>query len=419
MDLSLLTEKQYDDILESYKAKSELTDTTLTQYLFADQKYLNLSGASFTLTDQTCINMLDIINKSSLTTLHLYNLRNITDTGYSLLFNNFRNITFLNIGRCRKMTHNSFQTLKNLGQLKVLVLNGNHFITDILMQENLPFWPNLTDLSCRCRKITDKTIFSISEHCLNLTTLDLGKCFGISSPNSLIQLSQKCKNINNLKLCSLPFINDLILEQIVSNLNLKSLDIISCTKLTQNGLIKCLPKLNNIEYFRLMQCSNDLILALSDNCKNLQNIYIPKNSDVEEYSICRLLDNCPNLINIFISQSEDLSNKTLEKILMRKDLQELHIDGLIQFVDEMTYEPFENLSYTLDKLKVLTIKERPEVITDTGITFIGKKCPNLKNLDIRHSDMLTSVGFSNISKYFNNLTLLNLKLTNVTNEDIN
>jgi hypothetical protein len=113
-----------------------------------------------------------------------------------------------------------------------------------------------------------------------------------------------------------------------------------------------------------------------------------------------------------------LSNKILSKILSLKNLEELHIDGIIYFVDEMTFEPFINLGYTLDKLKVLSIKERPEVVTDDGIIHIGKTCPNLHVFDIKYANQLTSIGFNNISKYYPNLKSLNLKLTNVTNQDV-
>ncbi len=418
MDITTLSEQQYDDLLTDIKSRSELTDDTLLKYLYPEQKWLTLSGASFTLTDITCENMIKIINKESFVKFQVYNIRHITPYGYKLLFNHFTNITCLNIGCARKMDQDSFASLKNLSKLKTLVLNGNDFITDDVIIPNLPYWPELTDLSIRCRNITDKTILAIAENCPNLVILDIGRCFGLSSNSALIELSQKCKKINHLNICALKFLDDNTLFQITSNLDLKHLDIISCIKLTELGVMKCLPNLKDIIYFRLMECSNELIMALSKNCHKLKNIYIPKSADVDEYSICQVLDNCPDLINIFISQSDDLSNNVLKKILARKNLEELHIDGIIHFVDEMTFEPFATLDHKLENLRVLSIKERPEVINDEGVIHIGKACPNLEVFDIRQAMQLTHLGYVNIARYFGNLKSLNLKRSGVTNQDI-
>lgn len=417
-NLTKLTEKEYDDLITKLKSKSELTDDTLYNYLFSEQEWLNLSGASFTLTDKTCKNMIDIINPDNFKSLHMYNLRNISSDAYKSLFEKFINITSLNIGCARNMDKESFSSLKNLKNIQILVLNGNNFISDEMLIENLPYWPKLTDLSIRCKNLTDKSLIAISNHCQNLQILDIGRCFGFSSCNILIDFFRKCSKINNLNICSLRYIDDKTIYEITKSLDLLSLDIIGCTNISENGLIKCIPNLKNIKYLRLLECSNHLILELSKYCMKLQNIYIPKNADVEEYAICKLLDNCPDLTNIFISQTEDLTNKVLSKILSRHELIELHIDGIIQFVDEMTYEPFMNLDHKLEKLKVLTIKERPEVVNDEGIIHIGKACPNLVVFDIKYAIQLTPNGFINMAKYFTNIKSLNLKLSNVTDDDI-
>ena len=418
MDLRTLSDEQYDDLLTELKSKSELTDDTLRKYMFPEQQSLNLSGASFTVTDKTCQNMVDIINKNSFVALHLYNLRYVTPFGYQLLFNQFTNLTTLNIGCAKLMDKDSFHTLENLNNLRTVILNGNSFITDDMLVYVLPSWPKLTDLSLRCRNITDKSIVAISEFCLNLEILDIGKCFGLTNSEVLVQLTKRCPRITRLNMCSLKYVTDETMHHIVSNLNLTSLDIIGCKRLTEEGIIRCIPNLKDIEYFRLMECSEKLILELSKYCHKLENIYVPKNADIDEDSICKLLDGCPNLTNIFISQSDNLTNDTLAKILERKDLNELHIDGVIQFMDDMTFEPFVNLDHTLDRLKVLSINERPEVVTDDGVEYIGKACPNLRVFEIKYAEGLSGNGITNISKYFGNLRTLNLKLTNVNNDDV-
>jgi len=117
INLNELDQSEYDNILTKYKSRSELYDDVLIKFLFQEQKWLNISGASFTITDESCHNMVKIIGKDNLQKLQIYNMRNISSESYKMLFNHFTNLVELNIGCARKMNSDSFASLKQFAAM--------------------------------------------------------------------------------------------------------------------------------------------------------------------------------------------------------------------------------------------------------------------------------------------------------------
>lgn len=161
--------------------------------------------------------------------------------------------------------------------LNSIILGCSKKLTDksvISISNNLT---GLTELNLSgCKTLTDKSIISIAKNMTGLIKLHLSGCTGITK-SSVVEVVKYCKNLKYLYLSHNENWTDEDIAEIVAHgHNLVILDLSKCYRVWGNCIISISQFCNNLEQLYInttaITSRPDLLPDLIDQCKNLKNI---------------------------------------------------------------------------------------------------------------------------------------------------
>ena len=268
------------------------------------------------------------------------------------------------------------------------------------------------DISC-CENITDEGIRDLSCGCHLITTLNLS---GLNISNqSLVYIANNCPNLQDIDLCSCPFITDFGVSylankcKLLQHVDLASTEISDetlkafgehCDQITNLNLFNCCvtdtgissvsKKCSKIKMLDLSNtCVTDMgLLDVATSCFELQELQMQQqNAVLTDVSMSKLLKLCRNLTSIVITA--DISDDSLS--ILCKDcnqLSTLNISGAYRISNQGVC----HLSHTSPKLKCLVLPDS-HAVTDSGLLCLSQYCNHLETLHLG-SKLLTDKGLS-------------------------
>ncbi|XP_044006057.1 F-box/LRR-repeat protein 15-like [Aphidius gifuensis] len=328
--------------------------------------------------------------------LNLSSSENVKDSTIIAIANNCKNLKSLEIQRCTDITETGLDALTNLKNLEKLKVGFGHISDSFIIRLR-----GLKELDCcYCRELTDAEI----PRCpIVLSSNDY-----LFNYSSVLDELSKLQCLERLNLCFAKGLKDSTITAIANNCkNLKCLEIQGCRGLTETALValtnvKKLQKLNlteleNLEYLILdvLKLQKESIIAISNNCKKLKRLEIPRCSIVlssndylfnyssvldelsklqclERLNLCfakglkdstitAIANNCKNLKCLEIQGSRSLTETALVALTNMKKLQKLN-----------SFEKFKNLQeLTLHACRFLDSRILPEIAEKTTLVHLN------------------------------------------------
>ena len=216
-----------------------------------------------------CVNVLDSTlmfalfdEKPSLIKLNLSLCKQITDVSLSRIAQNLKNLEVLELGGCSNITNIGVLTLSiGLTKLKMLNLRSCCLISD----QGLAFVSGQCDEKCGnlelehlvlqdCQKVSDKSLYYISQGLMNLVTINLSFCLNLTDLG--IKYLSTMINLCELNLRSCDHISDAGLRYLSQGkAQLSVLDVSFCDKVGDEGLISLSHGLTSLKSLSFNACS--------------------------------------------------------------------------------------------------------------------------------------------------------------------
>ena len=174
--------------------------------------------------------------------------------------------------------------------------------------------------------------------------------------NSLGEVGRRCPNLQSLNLSSCSSITDAGLSEVASGCsNLQSLDIWNCSSITDAGLSE-----------------------VAKGCSNLQSLNVSNCGSITDAGLSEVAKGCSNLLSLDISNCSSITDAGLSEVAACSKLQSLDLRGCTN-------------------------------ITDTGLSEVAKGCPNLLSLDLYGCTNITGAGLSEVARLCLNLRSLDCR----------
>lgn len=143
----------------------------------------------------------------------------------------------------------------------VLDMTGMHTLTDDLVEKLLANMPNLQRVSIKnCRRLTGKSLMSIAEHAPNLTCIDVGGSYNITT-SEILDILPSLPKLDELYAGGLGW-TDLTLQQLADDRLWKGLGFGFSALLTQAGLREAMTKQMHLERLSIPFCEQALDTSL-------------------------------------------------------------------------------------------------------------------------------------------------------------
>lgn len=421
--LKALNLTSIDDVIAfAERWGKEITSLNLTEFAISDDDVIKIlqrcthlkciSISSNRLTDDGVTILAE--NAKELTSLNLIECKEVTHIGVLAIAKNQRNLVELNLSECWQVESAGFIAIaENLTNLKKLNLNrrtGGH-LTDEVMIEIAQRLTKLEELSLAQtvdNKITDISLKSIAKHLPLLKSLNLSNCK--MSDEGLIALASLTK--------------------------LEVLDISHSWKLTDTSLVKVAKKLTNLEKLYLSGCTgitDTSAYAIAEHLKKLkvidlsaENIHNPsqitglgidaiaERLQLEELylNLCQYITT-DHIRMIAVHQTKlkklglghmwDLRNNGIREIAMHlKNLEELNIRA-----SDVSERGIRHITRRLHHLRVLNLTFCDQ-ISDNDVRRLVQHLPNLRELYIRECANITDASLKVIAEHANQLRLLEI-----------
>ena len=152
------------------------------------------------ITDQGLLSVAE--HCSSLQHVSMFNSVEITDISLIKLAQNCHHLCNIDIGGCYQVTDAFLLALaENCSQLNSLFVEHCELISDVGLCTLVKKCSKLSEFYMGNSKITDKTLFAIAEHCMQLHTLAISQRLDISE-GCIDAVVQRCKGLRNLIVCN-------------------------------------------------------------------------------------------------------------------------------------------------------------------------------------------------------------------------
>ncbi|XP_044020719.1 F-box/LRR-repeat protein 3-like [Aphidius gifuensis] len=342
--------------------------------------------------------------------------------------------------------------------LKHLRIHYPHRIMDDTALKKLTELKNLECLILDCLdELHDESITAISNNCKKLKRLEIPYCCIrrsindelLCSPSTLDELS-KLQYLEHLDLNDVGNLYDSTIIAIANNCkNLKSLDIRSCTGITETGL-NALTNLENLQKLNVSHLditTDSFLIKLKglkelhcDECKEITDAgiiqFIKNSPDLEKISV-RLINNITNVMVIGANQATEIRTNEKFKNLQKLTLRGLCLDKLIlQEISEATtlvhlnielhkkhiefplFDKLVNLEYIeieftkLENLESLEIND--ECLSEKAIIAISNNCKKLKRLKL--VGIVVSTGIDNDDELSSPSVLKDLDICSISDD---
>jgi len=215
-------------------------------------------------------------------------------------------VSYLDI-ECKKITDIGFQQIKELKQLRTLVISENDNITDAGL-EGLKNLRQLDRLYMgRCKNITDAGLQHLSG-LTNLTRLGLSGNKGITDAG--LKYLSGLAGLTRLGLSGNNSISGDGFQYLKGLTNLKSLDLSKCENLSDDGVkhLATLTQLTNLELYGCLLITDDCLDSLS-KLTQLKTLHFENEVSLDEIiwgSGYPKTIRCPNITNAGISRLQEL-----------------------------------------------------------------------------------------------------------------
>jgi len=293
-----------------------------------------------------------------------------------LEFNDIEDIpaTFIDVlTHCNKLKsliiHNctfqipSMLVLQAISQLEQLTdFEFDYVMVDADEEEYYEAWSNifancklLKNVVLQCCRCIPTTLPLFNTVCDNLRVLEM-KHTEVNMNVYIPAISKYCPNLVHLSFNGDGMTNELVFQLVKGCRNIKILDLLSCSIITDKALITIAKYLEHLEEIRLDRCHNlteEGFITLAQSCQNLRTIYLGDNQEIitdriiQHFSTC-----CPNLHTIDISNCNAISDRGICALARNcKNLRTLDLSGLdgitkksLWWISEYHYNSLEKLS---------------------------------------------------------------------------
>ncbi|XP_064402047.1 F-box/LRR-repeat protein 4-like [Halichondria panicea] len=239
-------------------------------------------------------------------------------------------------------------------------------------------------LAC-CLYVGKHAMKTIRNVCTELEELDLHRCTKLDTEDLMnVYLLRKLRRLNlyNMSL-SEKFLSELSSHcPLLEHLNLGAVTLIEPpggrTETASKKLIHCLSQLKNLKSLDLWRCrfaTPEVLVCLSENCPNLEELDIGWCHSISRYIDCTdlLCSGCKKLKKLFLTSIRSVSDADLENLARNcRDLEQLDILGTSH-------------------------------VSSTGLMSVCRSCPKLIFFDVSFCGAITETVVTELSAAFPNV----------------
>ncbi|KAK6624364.1 hypothetical protein RUM44_011223 [Polyplax serrata] len=402
---------------------SVLTFPIILKYLENNAQYLQHLSFSDTFIDNSAVSLLAQVSNLKIHTLNLRRCFQLSQEGITKLSLHQKSITCLDVSLCPRVTDGALLAIcSGLTNLKSLSVQSCRAITDLgvagLCHLNKLKYLNISEcdliegegiLKGICRTInesleeiylshlgnmTENVVIRLAESLPNLVTMDIGFCYNAVTNKSLQSVLQ-----NNLKL--------------------KNLVLTMCVKLTDGGLTgmglkmtetrKSAGDLHKVplgskaeqeilreaklkaEVEEICYNSSDVSGISLKNLGSLQSLDLNGCTGITDLSLIHAFE-FRDLRHLDLSQCNKVTEEGVRHLSMKnRTIESLHL-GICQNVDDLGVL---HIVKNLKRLEVLTLGSGKitDAIVDTLVTY----AKNLKHLDVKHCNQVSTEAINSIA----------------------
>eukprot|EP00794_Sanderia_malayensis_P005409 gene5409-6085_t len=318
--------------------------------------------------------------------------------GLSHLVQNCRNISHLNLGLCSKLDDTAIDCVAGflLGKLESLNCAYLPLITDQSLISLADRCLNLKQLKLHgCSKVKSVGVRAVFKAC-TLSIVDLSYCYTIvgkpdilsdSLPETLGKVvlrgtqvdrmfinafSLRCKNLQMITLCGIQSLGDEAVCEMLERIghNIKELDFSWCNNITDvslKAIIACCPNISSMNFICCKAITGEALMQYAQPAKREQAAKLRRLG----------FGACPNLeCGVF-----------LDIFPYCKNLEDIRASGHDSFCDDYLL----SLAKNCPKLKEIGIKGCAQV-TDKGVCELVRYCTSLRCLVLSGLNLLTDLS---------------------------
>eukprot|EP00029_Vermamoeba_vermiformis_P005506 TRINITY_DN1931_c0_g1_i1.p1 TRINITY_DN1931_c0_g1~~TRINITY_DN1931_c0_g1_i1.p1 ORF type:complete len:1922 (+),score=411.10 TRINITY_DN1931_c0_g1_i1:83-5848(+) len=185
---------------------------------------------------------------------------------------------------------------KQVGLLQTLDLSENRELTTEALISITKGSPNLESLTLDACRLTDNGAFAIADNCLRIKHLNLSRCS--VSDSALSYLGLKLNKCETLILAGNFAMTDKAMTSIANHMkSLRHVNVGSCNKIKDDGIIDLLYAIPEVEYINLENCniSNRTLQKIGAICTNLKTLIVARCTTLNDGGIEHLVSGSKTL----------------------------------------------------------------------------------------------------------------------------
>ena len=223
----------------------------------------------------------------------------------------------------------------------------------------------------------------------NLISLDLESCNRISDAG-VVELARRCSQIKSLSLKNCPTITKTGMVEVGRRCqHLQSLDI-SGLPVDDDAITNVAQQLPHLQTLIIAECNNitdEGIKAVARQCLYLQTLNLWACDSITDIGLMEVARHCPHLQTLTIG-GEELTDASITAVVQQcLHIQSLEICNSCEITDASMFEVARRCTH-LQSLKLAFCDQ----ITDAPIFEVARRCTHLKHLTIRECNLHDEVA---------------------------
>lgn len=401
LDLDNDTLKHIQDFLDLTSEIHFSSTSHAMRKLSSNRDTIDLSSYSKYITDNYASNLTTKYSRT-LQNLNLKGCKKITDTVFQYLVDYCNNLKAINLSDMNITDSAVTYFSKKLLKLNEIDLSDNDNITDSAVYSLTDILPKLQKINLANTSITKESVNLLAEKCIELIDVDISENnlqeddnYDRDDDDEVVLLTKKCTKLQKINLSELN-ISDASIDSLSENCKqLQVIYLFNCYRISSHGLQHFFKNSKNLQEIEL---SNDFdsddstvtdeynaaLAYLSQHGPGLKKITLHANKRwyITDDTLINLAFNCNTLQYINIKLCNDITNLSIRSISNYcKDIEEIHLTN----VDKITSAAIEELDKNCTNLKEICMSGCDE-ITAHAIKALNKKL------------------MTNNSSFFNNVT---------------